>query len=61
MALELFVIAFLSGSPDVGHSPVANVPAVVACCDDQVMCAVCVFFWHRQKNLVATPGSPRNS
>lgn len=44
MALELFVIAFLSGSPDVGHSPVANVPAVVACCDDQVMCAVCVFF-----------------
>lgn len=49
MALELFVIAFLSGSPDVGHSPVANVPAVVACCDDQVMCAVCVFFFGTDK------------
>lgn len=53
---------FSPGSPDVEHSPVAYILAVVAHCDDQVMCAICVcFFWFffgTDKNLVELPLHP---
>lgn len=53
---------FSPGSPDVEHSPVAYILAVVAHCDDQVMCAICVcffcFFFGTDKNLVELPLHP---